>query len=112
MTTTVTPSNFAYLEEILDFRPSSNPSRFDQCLDVMKKYSEKGDRWWIENHGDCVSLAARQLDEPVLLIPMEVFIKGITIVLGRIPNKSEISSHNEAFIAEFKEKYQEYLKNN
>ncbi len=107
---TVPPTNFAYLEEILEFRPSSNPERFDMCLEVMQKYSDKGDRWWYDLRGDCAKLAARQLDEPVLLIPLSVFVKGVADVLGRVPDRKELSSQNKALIAEFKEKYEEYIK--
>ena len=110
MTMTVPPSNFSYLEEYLGFRPSSNPDDFDLCLEVMKKYSSKGDTWWYDLRGDSARLAARQIDEPVLLIRYETFVQGVALVMGQVPEQKELSCRNKAFIAKFKEKFEEYIK--
>ncbi len=74
----------------------------------MEEYSKNGDAWWIEHSGDTAELAARQLEEPFLLIQMNDFVNGLQKVLGRPVNSKEISSKNKELIAEFKNKYPAY----
>jgi hypothetical protein len=101
-------SNFSYLEDVLGFKPSSNPRRFQECLRVMESYTRRGDQWWIEFRGNPVELAVRQLAEPVLLIPISTFEKGLRTVLERPVDPCEISHKNNALFVEFSEKYKAY----
>ena len=101
-------SNFAYLEEVLNFRPSSNPDKFESVLAVMERYSKKGDNWWIKYRNEPEKLVARQLLEPVLLIPTATLIKGLQRVLGRMPKKEELTPMNKDLLSEFARKYKSY----
>ena len=101
---TITLTNFEYLEEVLRFKPSSNPDKFQMYLTVMENYSKNGDRWWLEFYGNPEMLALRQLEEPILLIPYDVLQRGVCSVLGRTPAKEELNCSNKALIAEFKQK--------
>ena len=101
-------SSFEYLEEVLNFRPSSNPDKFESVLAVMERYSEKGDTWWLKYRNEPEKLVARQLLEPVLLIPISTLIKGLTIVLGRTPKREELTPMNKDLLSEFSKKYKSY----
>ena len=109
---TVAPSNFAYLEDVLGMRPHKNPTYFCSCLKKMGEYEKRGDAWWIENSGDTVELAKRQLEEPYLLIQMTDFISGLSKVLGRHVQEKEISRKNKELISEFNKKYADYKAQN
>jgi hypothetical protein len=102
---------FTYLEEVLDFKPSSNPRRFSEVLAVMDKYIKSGDAWWVKFRNDPVRLAARQITEPVLLIPIYTFTQGLTEVLGRVPRAEEVSFKNKALVTEFSTKLKLYNRN-
>ena len=101
-------TNFSYLEDYLRFRPSSNPAKFDETLNLMENYSKKGDKWWIKYFDDPAKLAARQILEPVLLIPVHILVRGLTLVLGRRPKEEELVPNNDKLIAEFSAKYPHY----
>lgn len=98
-------SNFAYLEDFLQLKASQDPQYFTKCLDRMRAYEDAGDKWWLQYSNNCVELAARQIQEDVLLIPFRTFVQGISEVLNRPVKNSEVSKFNKALIAEFDEKY-------
>lgn len=100
-------THFSYLEDTLRVRPSHDPSYFEKCINVMKEYEQKGDVWWLKNK-DPAELSRRQIDEKILLIPLQIFKSGLSLVLGREVEEKEISFKNNAFIAEFKEKFKSY----
>ncbi len=110
MTMVETLSNFAYLEDYLRFKPASNPAKFDKTLELMEMYTKKGDKWWIKYIDDPAKLAARQILEPVLLIPVHTLIRGLTLVLGRHPKAEELVPNNKKLIAEFSAKYAQYAR--
>ena len=101
-------THFGYLEDVLGVRAAKNPSYFDSCIDVMKGYEARNDLWWLYGKDSC-ELANRQIDERILLIPFDVFKDGLTKVLKRSVSDSEISFTNKALVAEFKEKFKEYI---
>ena len=103
-------SHVMYLEDFLGFKGSSSPLDFDRCIDVMKKYEQCGNKWWIDNLGNDVQLAYYQLKEPVLLIPKEVFRSGIMKVLGRSISYNELSYKNESLKQEFYDRYPIYMR--
>ena len=94
--------NFAYVEDVLGVSPSRESKRFESCQDAMEKYSTP---WWHELRHDNVELAAMQIKEPVLLISMNTFKKGVEEVLGRKLKTDELSFTNDALRTEFYEKY-------
>lgn len=94
--------HFAYVEDILDISPSREPKRFYACHDAMEKYDTP---WWHELRNDPTELAAKQIKEPVLLVNMYTFTKGVEKVLGRALKSDELSFNNKELIAEFEEKY-------
>ena len=94
--------NFAYVEDVLGVSPSREPKRFESCQDAMEKYSTP---WWHELRHDVVELAAMQIKEPVLLISMHTFKKGVENVIGRNLKTDELSFTNDALRTEFYEKY-------
>lgn len=93
--------DFNYLRDELDIHPQSQ--RFEECLTAMKKYSSP---WWYELKGDAKELAAMQMNEPVLLILMNTFKKGVEKVLGRKIGDNELSHNNTELKKEFEAHYQ------
>ena len=107
-------NHVTYLEDVLNFKGSSNPGEFQRCLDVMTSYEKRNDSWWTKYYGDDVQLAYHQLKEPVLLIPKEVFKSGIRKVVKHEIKDSELSINNKRLINEFYAKFPSYIvaKNN
>ncbi len=96
--------DFDYVREVLRINPGTQCWHFEKCLQAMRQYNES---WWRLLH-DEGELAAKQIDEPVLLIPIETFKAGVEAVIGRKITKYELSLQNLALIAEFKKKYSQY----
>ena len=96
-----------YLSEELGINMGSHPADYAACLKAMEKYPFA---WWRKyRNGDSRVLAAWQIDEPVLLISKDTFLKGVSKVMGRTVKEDELHSWNTSLIAEFHEKYDELM---
>jgi len=96
------PGHVNYLCEELDLHPASQ--RFKDCLEAMENYSEP---WWYTLRQDLGALAAKQFEEPTLLIRGNTFKKGIQKVCKRKISDDELSKKNQSLKDEFFSKYQE-----
>lgn len=64
----------------------------DNCLWTMKKYIPENPWWWRSTNGNNLAyMAYFQLQESVLLVPFEKFLKGLEELLGRDVQYLEIS---------------------
>lgn len=93
--------HFDYLEDVLGMKPSHKD--FRRNLEAMEKYESP---WWFELRNNPVELAAKQMEEPVLLIESDLFVKGVQKVLGTSVSKQALLQGDKDIIEAFKEKYQ------
>ena len=100
----LTTADMDYVTDDLGISMGKHPDAYRECLKAMEKYES---HWWLKfRNGDTRILAAHQIDEPVLLIPKDIFLKGVSAVLGRKVKEDELHSWNAPLIAEFHQKYE------
>lgn len=105
MNKTSAMENFEYIKETLLINPATNPHGFEECLKAMEKYKTP---WWAKERDRRVQ-ANWQIDEPVLLIPWQIFKKGVEDILGYTLEDKELSSDNGDMIIKFHERYDELM---
>jgi hypothetical protein len=99
-------SNLDYAKSLISKLSPSKLSKYQQMallIDAMMKY---GDNHWWENKDERV-LAYFQVNEPVLIIPWDVFERGLQNLLGRKVENREYAYEVSKLKMEAEIKYQQ-----
>ena len=95
-------SKVNYIENFLNVTPR-NAKVFDTVFEAMLRYDTE---WW-HDHDEGYK-AYMQFDEPVLLVPIDTFKRGVEKVIGRTVSYKELSKKNDSLREEFSLMYPKY----